>query len=292
MRQVFAAILTLSLATWGQPAFADPQDEADVRRVLRAIAGMDLKDATTKRRIETVLAEEALANWQGGRFVQFREEPETVRVFDNGWAVARYQRRGNITYDAYVYLHHDPVWRVAAIRAMARTGTMIELKQRLESIWFRTPEQNAQLETLRLTLATDRELRQWFERHHKDLDVIANAYRQAVTQAPVTAGAADPFALVADLDTPIAKPLTAEQAAAASDIAARCSALRLSGVTALTDEQAPGTNEQAPVQVIVGGILDDTVGFVHAPAGAPEVSPGRFIWVESLGGDWYLIRTT
>jgi hypothetical protein len=292
MRQLLAAILTLALLSWSQPAFADPQDEADVRKVLRAIASMNLKDATTKRRIETVLAEEALGNWQEGRFVQFREEPETVRVFDNGWAVARYQRRGSITYDAYVYLHHDPVWRVVAIRAMARIGTLVELKQRLEAIWFRTPEQNAQLETLRLTLATDRELRQWFDRHRKDLDAIAGAYRQAVTMAPVTATAADPYALAADLERPVAKPLTAEQTAAASDIAARCSALRLSGVTALTDEQAPGTNEQAPVQVIVGGILDDTVGFVHAPAGAPEVSPGRFIWVESLGGDWYLIRTS
>ena len=40
-------------------------------------------------------------------------------------------------------------------------------------------------------------------------------------------------------------------------------------------------------------MLDTTVGFFRAgPSGPPPISPSEFIWVEDLGGGWFLFRTT
>lgn len=47
------------------------------------------------------------------------------------------------------------------------------------------------------------------------------------------------------------------------------------------------------VRVIIGGTLDNTVGFVKpGPAGPPVISPSEYIWVEDVGGGWFLFRTT
>jgi hypothetical protein len=45
--------------------------------------------------------------------------------------------------------------------------------------------------------------------------------------------------------------------------------------------------------VIVGGMVDNTVGFMRpGPSGPPPIDPSSFIWVEDLGGGWFLYRTT
>jgi hypothetical protein len=284
--------MALAMALGTLPAHAtDPQAEADIRKVLRAIAIIDPRDPTTSRRIETVLADEALMRWQQGQFLRDTDHPESIRVIDEQLAVARYRRQGRVPFDAYVYLTHDPVWRVIAARSMERIDMLVDAKAILEGIWFRTPEQNARLANFRLALATDRELRQWFDRHRQELDAMVQTYRQAVTTAPSDHDP-EPGFLFDDAPQPAAKPLTEAQIAAASDIATRCAALNLKGIGSLADVEMFGHGDQEPVMVTVGGVLDDTVGFVHAPAGEPPIAPNRLIWVEPLGGDWYLVRTT
>jgi hypothetical protein len=283
------ALLALMLAGGVSPAWAaDAQAEADIRRVLRVIATLNLTDPTTKRRIETVLADEALDRWRQGKFVRLLGEPDLIHVLDGGLAVARYREQRQILYDVYVYLQQDPVWRVVAVRAMDQTGMLIRQKQQLEAIWFRSATENARLENLRLALATDRELGQWFARHRREMDALAQAYRRAAPGAPSLTTAPD---LASDPIPATPSPLTPEQAAATSDVAARCAALHLTGVGHLSEEEAPGKDEQTPVLVTIGGALNNQVGFVHAPAGGPLITTNRFIWVESLGDGWYLIRT-
>jgi hypothetical protein len=52
-------------------------------------------------------------------------------------------------------------------------------------------------------------------------------------------------------------------------------------------------DEDGAVTVVVGGMTDNTVGFLYLPLGSPPpIDPGSYIWVESLGNDWYLFRTT
>lgn len=311
-RRLVATWLTLGLVSWSVPAGADePQPEAEVRRVLAIIGGMNMTDPTTKRRIETVLTDEALQQWRQGQFIQFRSDPEAVRL-EGDYAVARFQRQGAVPYDVYLYLRHDPVWRLAAFRNMGRTGMLVQMKQELEAIWFRTPEQEARLANVRLSLATDRELRRWFDRHTTDLDALVRAYRKAIVVAPAPVPSPsdfrppsgflteDPGATLPSsgylTDDPVLPPppvptLTADQQAAASDIAAQVQALHLTGIDVLSERDAPGTGDQTPIRVIVGGLLADSVAFVHAPGGAPLMGPNHNIWVEPLGRDWYLVRT-
>jgi hypothetical protein len=47
------------------------------------------------------------------------------------------------------------------------------------------------------------------------------------------------------------------------------------------------------VDVVIGGLVDNTVGFVHVRDGAPPpIDSSDRIWVEPLGSGWFLFRTT
>ena len=48
------------------------------------------------------------------------------------------------------------------------------------------------------------------------------------------------------------------------------------------------------VRLAIGGILDDTVGFLKVQRGGrpPIISPHKYIWLEPLSGGWYLFKTT
>jgi hypothetical protein len=47
------------------------------------------------------------------------------------------------------------------------------------------------------------------------------------------------------------------------------------------------------IVLTIGGAVDNTVGFLRAgPSGPPAISPSDFIWLEPLGDNWYLFRTT
>ena len=47
------------------------------------------------------------------------------------------------------------------------------------------------------------------------------------------------------------------------------------------------------IVLTIGGAVDNTVGFLRAgPSGPPAISPSEFIWIESVGDNWYLFRTT
>ncbi len=46
-------------------------------------------------------------------------------------------------------------------------------------------------------------------------------------------------------------------------------------------------------EIVIGGTLDNTVGFLRAGAsGPPAISPSGYIWIEELGDGWFLFRTT
>jgi hypothetical protein len=46
--------------------------------------------------------------------------------------------------------------------------------------------------------------------------------------------------------------------------------------------------------LVIGGILDNTDGFLFVPPGKspPPITSSEYIWIEPLGGGWYLYRTT
>ena len=45
--------------------------------------------------------------------------------------------------------------------------------------------------------------------------------------------------------------------------------------------------------IVIGGMVDNTVGVLRpGPSGPPQIEPSSFIWVEDIGGGWFLYRTT
>lgn len=45
--------------------------------------------------------------------------------------------------------------------------------------------------------------------------------------------------------------------------------------------------------IVIGSMTDNIVGFLRpGAAGAPQIDPRQHVWVEELGGGWYLYRTT
>ena len=49
---------------------------------------------------------------------------------------------------------------------------------------------------------------------------------------------------------------------------------------------------EGEVRVVIGGTLDNTVGFLKpGPSGPPAISPSEYIWLENVGNGWFLCRT-
>jgi hypothetical protein len=47
-----------------------------------------------------------------------------------------------------------------------------------------------------------------------------------------------------------------------------------------------------PFQLVLGGMVDNSVGFLHTRGRPPPMDPSDFIWIEPLGGGWSLFKTT
>jgi hypothetical protein len=77
---------------------------------------------------------------------------------------------------------------------------------------------------------------------------------------------------------------TQETSPTSSAIKAKLQALHLSSLSKVDDKQ---------IEIIIGGVTDNTVGFLYAPDNRPPlVGPSEYIWVEKIADNWYLFRTT
>jgi hypothetical protein len=145
-------------------------------------------------------------------------------------------------------------WRLRCMRALAPTALLEALRDELEQ----SPDGNeGTLATLRLTLSSDQQLAKWFLEHRTDLDRLVAAARSTPRHA---ASKPDPHQTMLD-------------------------ALHVSTVNVDEDGRL--------VDVVIGGLVDNTVGFVHVRDGAPPpIDSSDRIWVEPLGSGWFLFRTT
>ena len=117
------------------------------------------------------------------------------------------------------------------------------------------------LANLELMLASDRDLRAWFDHNRHDLETL-----RAMTQnGRETAGNDDEMTMV--------------------DTSALRRRLHLDAIS---------FSSTGIVRVTIGGMTDNEVGFLHAsnPAAVPPIDPSDHIWIEPLGDGWYLFRTT
>jgi hypothetical protein len=130
-----------------------------------------------------------------------------------------------------------------------------ELRSTLRQISVRTEEQERTLGNVELTLATDAALRRWFEEHRPEMERLRAAAGQAQGR----------------IETPEVNSLIAQ--------------LHLNSLTVAPD---------GIIRASIGGLVDNEVGFLFAadPDLVPAINPSDHIWVEPLGGSWYLFKTT
>jgi hypothetical protein len=184
---------------------------------------------------------------------------DKVIVVNPALAVARIVLRGGAGQeaDAYFYLEKTAAgWAVSSYRAMALSGMDQMLLAEMKKRPTLSPKEQLEKLNLELTLSSDSQLRAWFSANHEKLDLLTVAFLlfDHPGQNKVDPG------IVADL-----KQL---------------------GLSAI--EEAEGE-----VRVVIGGTLDNTVGFLKpGPAGPPVISPSEYIWLENVGNGWFLFRTT
>lgn len=163
------------------------------------------------------------------------------------------------------YLYASPAgerWRLDALRALSLPGFLYDLQDELEAHAEPRPDSvNAMLGPLRLLMAPDAELRAFAQRHRAAFDAIAGALR----------------------DLPPGTRVEADEGPA--QLSAQLRALHLTSATHRPD---------GSVELLVGGILDNAVGFLWLPEGAapPPIQPVETILVEPVGGGWVLTKTT
>lgn len=190
-------------------------------------------------------------------------EPDRIVMLSDTSAVARLPAQGEALPDGYLYLRsQEGVWSIHALRTLALTGVLHELRRRARALPSLSPDLEAQVRNADLVLSSDRRLRAWFGENRPALErlvAIASAHR----------GEADEHGL--RIEAPEARAIVER--------------LHLNRVSILPS---------GVVRVSIGGILDNEVGFMHAPdpETVPPIDPSDHIWVEPLGGGWYLFKTT
>lgn len=127
-----------------------------------------------------------------------------------------------------------------------------------------TPDLEATYQNILLTTLSDSELRSWFEDHKAELEemrLLKPVYDRSMQGIDVNA--------VFKSDQP--------------------------RVNKLVEKLYLNYAEQKDNMFVVsiGGILDNSVGFLHASLEhVPKISTSNYIWIEPLADGWYLYKTT
>lgn len=190
-------------------------------------------------------------------------EPDKIIVLGDDSAVARLPAQSPAHQDSYFFLKLDgKAWTVEAGRLLAIPAFVWQLRDDLAKRQSRTPEDEATLRNLNLTLSTDRELANWFNNNKGALETLRSLTSASGTSAPrVTTGR---------VQTPETDKILEELSASALSI-------ETDGILIVT----------------IGGITDNSVGFLFAPGGkAPAMSKTDYIWIEPVGDNWFLFKTT
>ncbi|HZH30025.1 MAG TPA: hypothetical protein VEY11_04625 [Pyrinomonadaceae bacterium] len=237
-------------------------DEA--RAVLVQLAAFSGKQALHTAAARKLLAGEML-NLKISSFGRLTDAPDAVFLLSANNAVGRFQltgERDQIT-DVYFYLEKAGGWKVNAVRLMALTGMIEQAYLELKAKPNLTEAEKNLSGNFKLTLAPDRELKMWFAANRETLDALRRASLPAKKGDTI-------YVTRDDAKFPEASALLRK--------------LNLSAV---------GVEANGNVEIVIGGVTDNTVGFIHSPAKTPPpVSPSSYIWVEEVAPHWYLFRTT
>lgn len=267
VKKIFYPLLPLVLI-WSSPASLSSQGEDisinGARSVLVQLAGLSKKLAIQTEAARKLLTGEML-ELKISTFGKLTDAPDKVLLLDKNSAVGRFQLSGenNQITDVYFYLRKDNGWKVSAVRLLALTGIIEQAYLGLKAKQNLTEEEGGLLENFKLTLAPDKELKMWFSVNSKSLDNL-RALLWAASNGNVLYVSRDDkkFLAVAEL-------------------------LRKLSLSAARVEA------NGDVEIIIGGVTDNTVGFIYSKSKTPpKISPSSYIWIEEVAANWYLFRTT
>ena len=262
MKRMIAALACL-LITLAVPAFAQEKEDiaAAVRATLLQLIEFSNKEALQTPEARKLLAGEAL-EWKMPTFGQLAASPDTFIFMPEAQdAVGRIQLAGKERQvDLYFYLTLHPV-RVTAVRTLALTGIVEGAYQYLKSKPARTADEENECANMELLLSSDKVLRDWFRQH---ATAMSKLYEAAKVMKSGDFSSAD-------------NPQYAE-------LKRQLLALHFS---------LAEMKENGNVEFVIGGVTDNTVGFLYSPTDQPpRISSNQYIWVEGVAPRWYLFRTT
>lgn len=247
---------------------ANPRREEAISAVTRYI---QLHNANSKS-ARTMLSPEAISlGLPPLGTLTFEDSNNNINIVADNFAVARTRLSNPTALDVYLYLRRDKDWKITAARALACTGPLNAIVNQLEKKSQLSDEENSTLNNLKLTLSTDAQLKTWFASNRDSLEALVSSGTSLPANSSVIVN-----------DSRSASDSVSSVFAVA--IKEKLKALNLSSLSKVNDKQ---------MEIIVGGVTDNTVGFLYAPDNRPPViGPSEYIWVEKLADNWYLFRTT
>lgn len=247
-----------------EPVTSRQEDVSVIHAVLASMIDLSEQGRLRSGPATTVLTGEALTRWEMDTFGPAEAEIGMIQLLGPDRAAARIvfsddDRRT----DCYFYLVREESWKVQAMRSMALTGLLQKALDELDAGPDRPEDADSIRDNITLTLSTDAELRAWFGRNRPSLERLVAAAQPELE--PGARGIVDDDGVHVEIE-------------------AMLRGLNLQSIS---------LSRTGNVEIVIGGVIDNTVGFLYAPADKPPgIDPASYIWVEKLVDDWYLFRTT
>jgi|GEM_PF-2153953 len=172
-------------------------------------------------------------------------------------------------FDIYCYLDRDTGgWKLSTLRSLAQTGVLWALVADIDTMTTVPDSMRFMYENCKLTVSSDAALKAYLLANLKQFNEIVSLMNSG-----------DVFARVQHLS-----------AAGSLDQIPRRVSERLEELHLASVE----VDSTGRVEILVGGMTDNMVCFVHVPEGStpPRIDRDSIIYAELVTGRWYLFKTT
>jgi hypothetical protein len=300
---IIVSLTTLTIAFAQNPNESNPPGAREVM--------VKFVELNNKQLLQTDAARQLLngdaSEWKMAWFGEISASTDKILAVGKDFSVARVQtvQKNSRVVDLYFYLKFADGWKINSMRAMAQTGWLESAVETLKNEAAPTPEIKEILANAELTLSSDKTLTGWFQTNRLALKNLAARALVETKPKPekvrpppkikkrrTSIGTTDAVAVTENRvdygKMENDEPQTIERITAATQrFPKSAAALENLHFTALE------TKSDGSIEFTIGGVTDNTVGFIYSPKAAPpQIDGWRYIWVEKLAAGWYLFRTT
>lgn len=306
-----ALILIVALAAASSAQVASKTSEANARATVLKFVELNNQKMLQTQEARALLGGEAAEDWKMDWFGQLFGEPDKIVLVNNDLSVARLQTVGKNerVVDLYFYLRlENDGWKIRSLRALAQTGFTEAVIETLKEKSDLTAQEKDDLANAGLVLSSDKTLAEWFQKNRAALDRLVALAIAETKPKPVKTNASkikkgrqtkngksavvtiEPFVIKETRgDEERDEPRTIERIGASEAQKFPKSAAVLQSLHLAAAE----IKSDGSVEITIGGITDNTVGFVFSPTEKPpQIDGWRYIWIEKVAPFWYLFRTT